>query len=355
MPLLSGIDPAAFKTTVRGKPVDLYVLTNSAGAEACFSNFAAILVSFVVPDKSGKPVDIVLGQPTIAAYVDNPTTFLGAGVGRYSNRIANGKFTLNGQSYTLQVNNGPNNLHSGETGFHNQVFEVLESSSESILFKYVSPDGENGFPGTVETKMRWTLTADNALVMETTATTDKPTYLSITNHSFFNLDGGYCDAMTTVLQINANWYLPTDKTNIPYGEIRPVEGTNFDFRKPTPIAARIDDQTDPQLVIGAGYDHTFVINRSDPGELTTGAVAYSEKSGIVLEVKSTLPGVQLYSGNWLNGVPGKTPGSKNDRRTAFCLEAQYFPDSPNQAQFPSALVVPGQVYKHTIVFKASTR
>jgi aldose 1-epimerase len=330
----------------------LYVLTNSSGAEACFSNFGVHLISFVVPDKSGKPIDIVLGQHSISAYVDNPTWYLGCAVGRFANRIANGKFTLNGQEYSLQVNNGPNALHSGDTGFHNQVFDVAESTSSSVLFSFTSPDGANGFPGTVDTKIRCTLSDDNSLILETTATSDKPTHLSITNHSYFNLDGGNCDAMGTVMQINANWFLPTDATNIPFGEIRPVAGTNFDFRVPTPLGARIDDSKDEQLAVGAGYDHTFVLNRSDPTALVTAATAYSEKSGIVLEVKTTLPGVQLYTANWLDGKTGKKPGVKNDRRYAFCLEAQFFPDSPNQAHFPSSLISPPQVYQHTIVFKA---
>jgi aldose 1-epimerase len=253
------------------------------------------------------------------------------------------------------MNQPPNNLHSGETGFHTKAFDVVESTSETILFSLTSPDGASGFPGTVEAKIRWTLTADSSLVMESTATTDKPTYLSITNHSFFNLDGGNCDAMSTILQINANWFIPTDKFNIPTGEIRAVENTAFDFRTPTAISARIDDQTDPQIVIGTGYDHTYVLNRADPASLVTAATAYSDKTGIVLEVKTTLPGVQFSSGNRLRGVPGKTPGSKNDKRTAFCLEAQFFPDSPNQTHFPSPIVLPGQVYRHTIVFRASTR
>jgi aldose 1-epimerase len=188
--------------------------------------------------------------------------------------------------------------------------------------------------------------------MDTIATTDSPTHVSITNHSFFNLDGGNCDALSAILRLNADFYLPCNENVMPTGEIRPVSGTNFDFTAPTAISARINDPDDKQLIIGSGYDHNFVINRSEAGSLETAAVAYSEKSGIVLEVKTTLPGFQLYSGNWLDGTAGKKPGTFNNRRFAFCIEAQYFPDSPNKGHFPSSLLNPGQMYHHIISFKA---
>ena len=349
---LSGLNPEAFKAVVQGKAVDLYVLTNSKGAEVCISNFGAIIVSFVVKDKSGKPTDIVLGQPTIEAYYKNPTTFLGATVGRYSNRICAGKFILDGKEYTLPVNNGKNNLHSGDaTGFHNKVFDVIEVTKNSVLMTTTSPDGDNGFPGTLQATIRWTLNEDNELIMDTHATTDKPTICSITNHSFFNLEGGNCDALGAKLQINGDWFLPSDPDMIPTGEVRPVAGTNFDFREPKVISERIGND-DEQLKIGAGYDHTFVLTKRVAGELTTGARAVSEKTGIVLEVKTTLPGVQLYTGNFLDGTAGKIEGTKNNYRYAFCLEAQYFPDTPNHGHFPSAVITPTNPYHHIIVFKA---
>jgi aldose 1-epimerase len=354
MTTISSLDRQAFKAIVRNKCVDLYILTNSKGAEACFSNFAAALISFCVPNRSGQPVDIVLGQPSIAAYSDNPDTFLGATVGRYCNRISNASYRINGREFTFPHDNGPFTRHSGKTGFHNQVFDVAQVTPQSILFSYCSPDGDNGFPGTLQTQIRWTLTEDNELIMDTVATTDAPTHVSITNHSFFNLDGGNCDAMSTLLQLNADFYLPCNENVMPTGEIRPVAGTNFDFTIPQTLAARIE-KDDGQLRIGSGYDHNFVINRSEAGRLETAAVAYSEKTGIQLEVKTTLPGFQLYSGNWLDGTPGKKPETFNHRRFAFCIEAQYFPDSPNRGHFPSSLLVPGQMYHHIISFKASTK
>jgi aldose 1-epimerase len=349
---LSGIDPSAFKTTLRGKLVDLFIITNSSGAEAVFSNYGATLISFVVPDRSGKPTDIVLGLPNIAGYIAEET-YLGSTIGRYSNRIANGKFTLNGSEYSVPTNCGPNNLHSGPTGFHTQVFDVVQTTANSILFSLVTPDGEAGFPGTLQTVIKYSLGDDNALVMETTATTDAPTVVSITNHAFFNLDGGNTDVLSTILQINADFFLPTDETNIPYGSILPVAGTNFDFRTPVAIGARIDAADDEQIKVGAGYDHTWVVRNSVAGALALAAVAVSEKTGIKLEVKTTLPGVQLYSGNWLSGLPGKVPGTTNERRFAFCLEPQFFPDSPNRAYFPSPVLNPKEQYHHLVVFKAS--
>ena len=349
---LSGLNPEAFKATVKGKAVDLYVLTNANGSEVCISNFGAIIVSFVVKDKSGKPTDIVLGQPSIEAYYKNPTTFLGATIGRYSNRICAGKFTLDGREYTLPINNGKNNLHSGDTtGFHNKVFDVIDVTNNSVVMKTTSPDRENGFPGTVQVEIRWTLNDDNELIMDTKATTDRPTVCSITNHSFFNLEGGNCDALGAKLQINGDWFLPSDPDMIPTGEMRPVAGTNFDFRTPRAISERIDND-DEQLEIGAGYDHTFVLTKKVDGELRTAAMAFAEKTGIVLEVKTTLPGVHLYSGNFLNGTAGKIEGTKNNYRYAFCLEAQFFPDSPNHSDFPSAVITMTNPYHHIIVFKA---
>jgi aldose 1-epimerase len=349
---LSGLDPAAFRTTLRGRQLDLYVLTNSTGAEAVFSNYGATLLSLVVPDRAGKSTDIVLGLPNIAAYITEET-YLGATIGRYSNRIANGKFKLDGREYMVPANCGPNNLHSGPTGFHTQVFDVIETTVNSILFSLVSPDGDGGFPGTLRTAIRYTLTDDNGLVMDTTATTDAATVVSITNHAFFNLEGGNGDILSTQLQINGDFFLPTDETNIPSGSVQPVAGTNFDFRQSTAIGGRIDDMNDEQLKIGSGYDHTWVINSPVAGSLATAAVATSEKTGIVLEVKTTLPGVQLYSGNWLSGLSGKVPGTTNGRRFAFCLEPQFFPNSPNNGHFPSPVLVPGDVYHHIIIFKAS--
>ncbi|KAK8894155.1 hypothetical protein M9Y10_022588 [Tritrichomonas musculus] len=350
---ISGLNIDDFKAVVQGKQVNLYVLKNSKGAEACITNFGSIIVSFVVNDKNGKPTNIVLGQPTLKAYTENPTRFLGATVGRYCNRIGNGKFLIDGKEYTLPANNGPNNLHSGDlTGFHNRVFDVVESKPNYLHLVLTSPDGENGFPGNLTANLYWTLTEDNELIFHQYATTDKATVCSITNHSFFNLNGGNCSAMDAKLTLNADYFLPCDENTLPTGEVRPVKGTNFDFTTPEVIGKRIDDPNDEQLKRGAGYDHTFVIKNRQCGQLALAGRAHSEKTGITLEVSTTCPGVQLYTGNYLDGCDGVEPGSKNNRRYAFCLEAQFFPDSPNKAHFPSTLLRPCGRYDHTIIFKA---
>ena len=349
---LSGLKLSDFSAIVQEKQANLYVLKNSKGSEVCITNFGAIIVSFVVKDKSGKLVNIVLGQPTLKDYTENPTRFLGATVGRYCNRIAKGKFTIDGKEFTLPTNNGPNNLHSGDlTGFHNRVFDVVEHRDNYLHLVHTSPDGENGFPGNLTANIHFTLTEDNELIFNTRATTDKPTVCSVTNHSFFNLHGGNCDAMDTTLQMNCNFFLPGDDTNIPYGEIVPVKGTNFDFTTPHKLNERIDAPNDEQLKFGSGYDHTFVVNQRQHGEFVKAATAHSDKTGLTLEVSTDLPGVQLYTGNFLDGCNGTEPGSKNNKRYAFCLEAQFFPDTPNKGHFPSALLRPGEVYNHTISYK----
>jgi aldose 1-epimerase len=306
---LSGLDPATVRITLRGRKLDLYILTNSIGAEVVFSNYGATLLSFVVPDRAGKPTDIVLGLPNIAIYIAEEIYF-GATIGRYSNRIVNGKFKLNGREYTVPANCDPNNLHSGPTGFHTHVFDIVETTANSILSSLISPDGDGGFPGTLQTAIKYMLTDDNGLVMDTIATTDVATVVSITNHAFFNLEGGNANVSSTQLKINGDFFLPTDETNIPFGSIEPIADTNFDFRQSTVIDARIDEMNDEQLKIGSGYDHTWMINNpimEKMGLLATAAVATSEKTGIVLEVETTLPGIQLYSGNWLSGLSGKLP------------------------------------------------
>lgn len=352
---LSGLNIEDFKGIVNGKQVDLYILKNAKGTEVCISNFGSIVVSFVLKDKNGKPTNIVCGQPTLKAYVENPTRYLGATIGRYCNRISKGKFVLDGKEYSLPQNNGPNNLHSGDmTGFHNKVFDVVEYKQNYLHLLITSPDGENGFPGNLTANLFWTLQEDNSLVFHSYATTDKPTICSITNHSFFNLNGGNCTALDSKLKINADFYLPVDENLIPSGELKPVKGTNFDFTTPEVISKRIDDKNDEQLKRGAGYDHSFIIRNHQIVSLSVNAVAYSEKTGITQEVSSTLPAVQLYSGNFMDGCDGTQPGSKNNYRYAFCLEAQYFPNSPNIGHFPSCVLRPCQKYDHTIIFKAYT-
>jgi aldose 1-epimerase len=354
MTTLSGIDPAAFKATVQGKCCDLYVLKNAKGSEVCISNWGATVLSFVTLDKSGKPVDIVLGYKNLDAYLVNPP-FVGSSVGRYSNRIGNAKFTLDGKEYVQEANNGINNLHSGASGFHAWVWDVVEVKPNSLLMSHLSPDGANGFPGNLQTQVKWILNDDNELIMDTVATTDAPTVCSITNHAYFNLNGGNCSALDAVLEMNADYFLPIDNGLVPTGEIRHVAGTKFDFRTPTPIAQRMFDD-DEQLKFGlGGYDICYALNKKHTGELTTICRAYSEKTGIVLVAKTTLPAVQFYCGQTLPDSEGKVPGTKNSKCYGFCLEAEHLVDAPNKPWFQSCVLRPGEVYHHQLIFQALTQ
>lgn len=350
---ISGLNPEDFQDIVQDKRVSLYVLTNSNGAEVCITNFGSIIVSFVVNDQEGKPTNIVLGQPTLKHYTENPTRFLGATVGRYCDRIGGGEFYLDGHKYELPKNDGFSNLHSGDlTGFHNRVFDVVKHGNDFLHLLHTSPDGENGFPGNLTVNVYWTLTSENELIMRTYAVSDKKTVCSITNHSFFNLNGGNCDALDSTLKLNCDFFLPIDDKFVPTGEVRPVENTNFDFKRPTVISKRINDGDDQQLKFANGYDHAFIVNNRQYGSLCLAAVAHSEKTGITLEVSTTLPCIQFYSGNFCDGGQGTQPGSKNEKRFAFCLEAQNLPDAPNKAHFPSCILKPGEFYDHKIIFKA---
>jgi aldose 1-epimerase len=349
---LSGLDTDKFKKTVSGKAVDIYILTNKAGAEVCLSNYGATILSFVVNDKNGKPKDIVLGLSSIDAYTAR-ATYLGPTIGRFANRIAGASFSIGGQSYKLEANDGSNTLHSGASGFHTRVFTATQTNTNSVDMTYTAPDKEGGFPGNLKTTVKWSLSDDNELTMDVTATTDKATVVSITNHAHFNLDGGNCDAMGTLLTIPAEQYVPVNSAHIPTGKLASVAGTPFDFRKSTAIDAKINSN-DEQLRYGNGYDHTFVITTT-PGTLKTAAIATSKTSGITLECKTTLPGIQLYTGNGLDGSAGKLPGTSNKKRYGFCLEPQFFPDTPNQPTFPSATLKPTDTYHHIIVFKATAK
>ena len=349
---LSGLIPQDFEEVFNGKNIRLFVLKNSNGCEVCICNFGATLLSFVVPDKNGKMTDITLGQTSVKSYIEVPDRFFSTSVGRYSNRIAGGKFSIDGHEYTLPINNDINNLHSGSTGFHNCCWDLVKSTSNSLILVHVSPDGEGGFPGTLTTTQTWTLTEENELIFHNYATTDKATPCSITSHAFFNLEGDFTkDCLSTNLKMYSHFYCPADQHMIPTGELRPVQNTPFDFLEFHKIGERIS-ANDEQIKIGSGYDHTYVIDKKVFGELSLAASAYSEVTGIQLDVLTTLPGVQLYTGNFLDGFPGKQ-GTTNDRRHGFCLEAQFFPDSPNHGYFPSSILRPGQCYDHTIIFKAS--
>jgi aldose 1-epimerase len=345
----------AFGKTGDGRPVALYTLTNSNGMEVRAITYGGIIVSLRVPDKNGKIADVVLGYDSVDGYLVNPSYF-GAVVGRYANRIANGAFTLDGVKYTLAKNDGPNSLHGGMVGFNKRLWEAKDFKSAKgvgVSFSYLSKDGEEGYPGNLNVKVTYTLTDDNQLVLDYQATTDKATPLNISQHSYFNLAGeGSGDILGHEMMLNADRFTPVDKTLIPTGELRPVQGTPFDFTKSTAIGARINSDYE-QVVIGRGYDHNFVINRKDES-LTLAARAHEPTSGRVLEVFTTEPGVQFYSGNFLDGSIVGKQGHPYKLRNGFCLETQHFPDSPNHPDFPSTIVRPDKAFRSQTVFKFST-
>lgn len=341
-----------------GQAVSLYTLTNKNGVQAKITNYGAIVTSLKVPDRRGRLTDVVLGYDTFAGYLKNVNNpYFGVIAGRYANRIAKGKFSLDGQTYTLAINNPPNSLHGGKIGFDKKVWTAMpvhSANGAGVSLTYLSKDGEEGFPGNLTAHVTYTLTNDNALKIVYSATTDKDTVLNLTNHSYFNLAGaGNGTILDTRLMLNADRFTPIDKTSIPLGMLRPVAGTPFDFRRPMPIGARIN-QKDQQLINGAGYDHNFVLNHSDHS-LVVSARAYSPRTGIVLTELTTEPGVQLYTANFLNGKNIGKGGKTYVYRGAFCLEAQHFPDSPNHPKFPTTELKPGQVYHQTTIFKFSVR
>ncbi len=345
-----------FGTTPEGEAVDVYTLRNANGVEVRAINYGGIIVSLRVPDRDGRFDDIALGCDTLEGYLKG-TPYFGAIVGRYGNRIAKGKFTLDGTEYTLAVNNGPNHLHGGIKGFDNIVWQGEAFDSEEgagVRFSYTSPDGEEGYPGNLAMKITYTLTPQDDLIFDYHATTDIATPVNLTQHSYFNLAvDGKGDILGHELMLKAGHFTPVDETLIPTGEIRSVAGTKMDFTEPTAIGARID-QEDEQLYFGGGYDHNFVISREGEG-LSLAARLYEPTTGRVMEVHTTEPGVQFYSGNFLDGtVTGKT-GQPYERRTGLCLETQHYPDSPNQPDFPSCILRPGETYESRTVLKFSAR
>lgn len=343
------LNPEAFELLVDGKEVRLYTLTNRQGAEAHFINQGAKLVSLVVPNAQGGWTDVVIGHDSIVDYLGSEEAYFGAICGRYANRIARGKFEIDGTSYSLAINNGPNALHGGVMGFNSVIWDVLEHTPNKLTLAYTSPDGEEGYPGELHTKVTYTLTDDCELCIEYKATTSKPTVLNLTNHAYFNLSGdGDASIHDHSLEINALQYLPTDDTAIPYGKPEAVEGTPFDFRSPHLIGERIDTPID-QLTWARGYDHTFILNK-ELGKLGFAARCSSPKTGIVMEVYTDQPGVQLYTGNWMSGNMRGKHGAKYPARAALCLETQHFPDSPNRPEYPTTRLNPEEVFTSTTVF-----
>lgn len=345
--------PTNFGKTADGTPVELYTLKNASGMVAKVMTLGATLTELHVPDKKGKLADVVLGFDTVAGYQSDDNQYFGCTTGRVANRIAKGKFTLDGKEYKLAVNNGPNHLHGGSKRSLDKVVwkavQVEETNNDfSVSFTYTSPDGEEGYPGKLFLSVTYTLTSKNQLRISYTATTDKPTPVNLCNHSYFNLAGaGSPTIIDHELLIAADKYTPTDDTLIPTGKIGPVTGTPLDFNKSTKIGARIEDLTKTPYL---GYDHNYILAKQD--EKTPAAKLRDPSSGRVLTVYTDQPGIQVYSGNFLKGQKGKG-GKVYNHRSALCLETQHFPDSVNQPEFPSTVLKPGQTYKHTCVYAFS--
>jgi len=329
-------------------------LKSAGGMEVRAIPYGGIITSIRVPDRDGRFDDVVLGYDDPGSYMTNNAPYMGAIIGRYCNRIAKGMFTLDGQPYRLATNNGPNHLHGGNKGFDKMVWQAEEfrnAYGAGVIFRYSSPDGEEGFPGTVRAQVTYTLNDRNELIVDYLASSDKATPLNLTQHSYFNLTGAARDVLDHEVTINADRYTPVDPTLIPTGAMAPVDGTPFDFRKPVTIGSRIT-QEDQQLRNGKGYDHNFVLNRQGEG-LVHAARVYEPSTGRVLDVSTTEPGVQFYSGNFLDGsIKGKS-GRLYQQHFGFCLETQHFPDSPNQPQFPSTILRPGTEFRSRTVFAFS--
>jgi aldose 1-epimerase len=338
-----------------GTPMSLYTLKNSNGATMKVINYGGIITALTAPDRAGKLGDIVLGYDSLEGYLTS-SPYFGALIGRYGNRIAKGKFSLDGKQYSLAVNNGANHLHGGIKGFDKVMWNIQREDVEdgvAIKLSYLSKDMEEGYPGNLQADVIYNLTDKNELIIAYKATTDKKTIVNLTQHTYFNLSGGSRDILSHELVLNADRFLPVDNTLIPTGELKPVEGTPFDFRKPATIGSRINEK-DQQLKFGNGYDHCWVLNPAKDG-LTKAAVLYDPSSGREVTVYTSEPGIQFYSGNFLDGTLTGKNKTAYSFRTGLCLETQHFPDSPNQKKFPSVELNPGQVYHSETVYKFSVR
>ncbi len=341
-----------FGTTRDGRQARLYTLASQNGLQADITDYGGAVVSLQVPDRAGKLTDVVLGYDSLAGYeADKP--YLGAIIGRFANRIAHGRFTLHGNTYTLPRNNGDNSLHGGTTGFNKRLWTAKELSGNSLELSYLSPDGEEGYPGELSAKVVYTVTGQNELRIDCSATTNKNTIVNLTNHSYFNLAGqGEGDILGHEVTIHARHFTPVNANLIPTGEIRSVQDTPLDFTKRTVIGARISAD-DEQLKLAGGYDHNWIPHREGDRTLVLAAEVYEPGSGRALQVLTTQPGIQFYSGNFLDGSARGKGGKVYYRRYGFCLETQHYPDSPNHPNFPSAEAQPGQQYRETTVFKFS--
>lgn len=349
---LCGLKREDFQTTINGKKTDLYILRNSEGCEVAITNYGGAIVSIMVPDRERKMANVIQGHDNIQDVINSPEPFLSTLIGRYGNRICKGEYLLHGKKYKLKINNGPNALHGGPTGFHARTWEGRMMNDQTLILHYVSAYGEEGYPGELDITVSYNFNDDNELVIDYMARTNKKTIINLTNHGFFSL-AGIGNPTPTIddleCEINADFYIPIDDTSIPTGEIRFVKDTPFDFRTPKPVGQDIDAD-DIQIKNGAGYDHCFVLNKKEIGELSFAARIYEPNSGRTMEVYTTEPGVQVYTDNWADGYKGQH-GATFPRRSAICFEAQHFPDSPNRPYFPSTVLEPGEQYKQKTIYK----
>lgn len=355
---MAGASRAIFGTLADGRSVEAITLTNANGIEATILAYGATLQALRAPDRDGKFADVALGHASLAEYVEHPQ-YIGSTVGRVANRIAGGRFSFDGKAYQVPVNDGPNSLHGGDVGFDKVVWEVAEvddSMEPSVTLRHLSPDGEMGYPGTLTVNATYRLDASNALAVDYAATTDRPTLVNLSNHAYWNLagEGSAEGAMGHLLTIAAEEYLPTDATSIPTGEFRSVKGTPFDFRQPTAVGERVRDGSDEQIAIGRGYDHNMVVSRAPTAEPRLIARVEDPGSGRVMEVLSNQPGVQFYSGNFLDGTTRGKSGQLYRMGDAVVLEPQMFPDTPNRPEFGSIRLEPGETYRNLIRFRFST-
>ena len=348
------ISSTAFDTIVDGKKIALITLRNKKGSVAQFTNFGARWVTFLVKDKNNATTDVIVGPGHIKDFVNSDEKYFGAIIGRYTNRIAKGKFSIDGVKYSIPTNNDGNMLHGGTKGFNDVVWSYNQITDSVVIFSYLSPDGEMGFPGNLSVMVTYVLKSDDSVIIDYEATTDKKTVVNLTNHAFFNLNGNGSGVINNhILQIRAANFTPVDATLIPTGKTDPVVNTPFDFQAPTAIQKRLNDEH-IQLKNGGGYDHNFVLNRRTSENLETAAIVTGDKSGIVMEILTTEPGIQFYGGNFMQSKNKLKNGAKDDYRTAFCLETQHFPDSPNQPNFPSTELEPQKAYKSTTIYKFYT-
>ncbi len=355
-PTLSGLKAENFQKVINGKQVDLYTLKNSEGYEVSITNYGGAIPAIMVPNKDGKVENVIQGFDNLDEYLKGNEPFLSTLIGRFGNRICDGKFQLNGKEYQLAINNGKNHLHGGPTGLHAQVWDAYQAGPQNLTLNVVLPYGHEGFSGEVKIAVEFTWTDDNELIIEYLATTNKKTIINLTHHAFFSIQGIANPTPSVedqILEMNCDFYLPIDETSIPTGEILKVEGTPFDFRTPKTIGQDINADNE-QIKNGTGYDHCYVCNKKEVGELALCARVTDPKSGRVLETYTTEPGVQLYTGNFLSGFDIQN-GCKSQMRSAVCFESQHFPDSPNRPYFPSTVLKPGEKYTSKTVYKFSVK